>query len=121
VTTWVQTHTTSLVIAGAVAAAFVWYVLASVTGLIFHFMPAGPTLVAAWIARSAGDGPPRRGRAAAVLVVGALVALLMTLALAGLGRPLDDPSLTALAIAGGVGLGAWLLRPGARADGGSPP
>ena len=113
-TTWKRTHVVWLALAGAAAAAFIWYGLALATGLIFHFMPAGPTLVAAWVARSSTDGPPSRRRVAAVLIVGSLTALLTSLVLAGQGRPLDEPWLTALAIAAGVGIGAWLLRPGAR-------
>jgi hypothetical protein len=119
VTSPLRTHVVWLALAGASAAAFVWYGLASVTGLIFHFMPAGPTLLAAWIVRSAADGPPSRGRLAAVLTVGSVTALFTTLVLAGQGRPLDDPWLTAVAIAAGIGIGAWLLRPGARAGSGS--
>lgn len=109
-TTWIRDHRVSLALAGAVAAALVWYALASATGLIFHFLPAGPTLVAAWIVRSADDRPPSRGRRAALLALGVSVALAMALVLAAQGRPLDEPPLTALAIAAGVGIGAWLLR-----------
>ncbi len=109
-TTWVRDHTVSNALAGAVAAALAWYVLASATGLIFHFMPAGPTLVATWIVRSADDQPPSRARRAALLALGVSVALATTLVLAAQGRPLDEPALTALALAGGMGIGAWLLR-----------
>lgn len=109
-TTWVRDHSVSLALAGAVAAALVWYALASATGLIFHFMPAGPTLVAAWIVRSADDQPPSRGRRAALLALSASVALATTVVLAAQGHPLDEPPLTALALAGGVGIGAWVLR-----------
>lgn len=66
---------------------------------------------------------PRQGepgsRAATLGLCGSLTALFTTLVLAGQGRPLDDPWLTALAIAAGIGIGAWLLRPGARAGSGS--
>lgn len=109
-TTWIRNHRVFLALGGAVTAALVWYALASATGLIFHFMPAGPTLVAAWIVRSADDQPPSRGRRAALLALGASVALATTAVLAAQGRPLDEPPLTALALAGGMGIGAWLLR-----------
>ncbi len=109
-TTWMRHNGVSLALAGAVAAALVWYVLASATGLIFHFMPAAPTLVAAWIVRWADHQPPSRGRRAGLLVLGASVALATTVVLATQGRPLDEPPLTALALAGGVGIGVWVLR-----------
>lgn len=94
VRSWVRDHTVSLTLGGAVAAALAWYALASATGLIFHFMPAGPTLVAAWIVRSADDQPPSRGRRAALLALGASVGLATALVLAAQGRPLDEPPLT---------------------------
>ncbi len=119
-TTWMRDHSVSLALAGAVAAGLVWYGLASATGLIFHFMPAGPTLVAAWIVRSAVDQPLSRGRRAALLALGASVALVTTVVLAAQGRPLDEPALTALALAGGMGIGAWLLRTPAVPDVGHP-
>lgn len=106
----VRAHAVAFALAGAVAAALVWYVLASVTGLIFHFMPAGPALVAAWTMRWADDRPHGRGRRTALLAAGASIALAMTFLLAGEGRPLDHPLLTGLAIAAGVIIGAWLLR-----------
>ncbi len=101
-----------MALAGAGAVALLWYALASVTGLIFHFMPAGPSLAAAWILRWA-DEPPRRRPRIAALASGAAIALATTVLLAQEGRPLDDPALTGLALAAGVAIGAWLLRPAA--------
>lgn len=110
VTARIREHAIAFALAGAVAAALVWYALASVTGLIFHFMPAGPTLVTAWIVRWADDRPRGRGQRTVLLAAGASIALAMTLVLAGEGRPLDEPLITGLAIAGGAVIGAWLLR-----------
>ncbi len=106
-------HPVATALAGAGAVALLWYALASVTGLIFHFMPAGPTLAAAWILRWVADEPPRRRPRIAALASGAAIALAMTVLLAQEGRPLDDPALTGLALAAGVAIGAWLLRPAA--------
>jgi hypothetical protein len=111
VTARVREHAVGLAIAGAIAAALAWYVLASVTGLIFHFMPAGPTIATAWILRWADDRPTARRHRTALLALGASIALVMTLVLAVEGRQLDEPLITGLAIAAGVAIGAWLLRP----------
>ncbi|MCJ7709299.1 MAG: hypothetical protein MUQ32_00555, partial [Chloroflexi bacterium] len=35
-------------VSGAAAAVGLWIVLASITGLIYHFMPGAPFLAAAW-------------------------------------------------------------------------
>lgn len=110
----VREHAVVFALAAAVATALVWYVLASVTGLIFHFMPAGPTLVTAWIVRWADDRPRGRGQRTALLAFGASIALAMALVLAREGRSLDEPLITGLAIAAGVLIGAWLLRPARR-------
>ena len=116
---WMRVNVVALSIAGAVAAALVWFALASATGLIFHFMPAAPSLVAAWIMRADVDGNHRPGRLGAGLVAATLVAVLMTLVLSAQGRPLDEPVPTTLAIVGGLGFGAWLVRPAARNRSGS--
>jgi hypothetical protein len=106
----VREHAIAFALAGAVAAALVWYALASVTGLIFHFMPAGPALVTAWIVGWADDRPRGRGQRTVLLAAGASIALAMSLVLAGEGRSLDEPLITGLAIAGGAVIGALLLR-----------
>ena len=103
-------HAVAAALAAAVTTALVWYVLASVTGLIFHFMPAGPTLATAWVLQSVDNRPRGRGQRTAALAASASIALAMTLVLAGVGRPLDEPLITGLAIAAGVITGAWLLR-----------
>ncbi len=110
----IREHAVAFALAGAVSAALVWYALASVTGLIFYVMPAGPTLVTAWIVRWADDRPRGRGQRTALLAAGASIAMAMSFVLAGEGRPLDEPLITGLAIAAGVLIGAWLLRPAPR-------
>jgi hypothetical protein len=112
VTTVVRAHACTFALLGAVAVALVWYVLATVTGLIFHFMPAGPPLATAWVARWADGGPPDRVRRLGLLAAGAAIGLAMSLLLGASGRPLDEPAITGLTIAGGVVIGAWLLRRG---------
>lgn len=106
-------HADLFALAGALAAALMWFALASLTGLIFHFMPAGPIFVAAGIVRWAEDRNLGRNRRIAILSMGSAIALVMTLVIALTGRPLDEPVITGLVIAAGVAIGAWLLRPAA--------
>jgi len=76
-------------IAGVVVAGVAWLLLATVTGLIFHLMPAGPPLLGAFLLR--------RGQlrsfleVVAVIGAGAVVSLAVALVLSRLGQPLDDP------------------------------
>ncbi|HEX9549744.1 MAG TPA: hypothetical protein VF971_01475 [Candidatus Limnocylindrales bacterium] len=111
-TDWLRKRPTGLALASSVAAALAWFALASATGLIFHVMPAAPTLAAAYVVRWAVDRPPSRARRSAILALGASIAAAMSLILGFGGRPLDEPPLTVLAILGGVVIGAWLMRPG---------
>ncbi len=60
----------------------VGYALAALTGLIFHFMPAGPTLASAWIGRWATDGGYGPTQRLLLLAVGASIAMAATLLLA---------------------------------------
>jgi hypothetical protein len=62
-----------------------------------------------WVVRWADARPPRRHRRGALLAAGASIALAMTLILAASGRPLDEPLVTGIVIAGGVVVGGWLL------------
>lgn len=110
-TTLIREHSVALAIAGAVAVGVAWYALATTTGLIFHLMPAGPTLAAAWVDRRADRRPLSRGRRLAVLAAGTLIAVTASLILAAAGRPLDEPVVTTLAIVAGVVGGGWILRP----------
>lgn len=95
---------------GAVGTALVWSALAGITGLIFHFMPAGPTLASAWIGRSAGSEIYGRTQRLLVLAIGASISVATTLLLAAQGRALDDAPLTVGVVVLGVAAGARLLR-----------
>ena len=46
--------------AAALGAGALWFALSVATGLIFHFMPAAPTLVAVWVLRVLGPHTPVR-------------------------------------------------------------
>ena len=96
-------------LAGSLAAAAVWMALALFTGLIFHFMPAAPPMAgAALVAWRLGT--PTLVPGALVVAFGALVALVASLLIVRLGRPLDDPLWTGAAIVAGAVIGsivAW--------------
>ena len=110
-TATIREHPLASAVAAAMAAGAAWWALAAVSGLIFHLMPAAPTLAAAAVVRLTEAPRPGRVREAAPLVAGASIAVAASLVVAAAGLPLDDPPVTALAIIGGLGIGAWLLRP----------
>ncbi|MEO8247448.1 MAG: hypothetical protein ABI622_10060 [Chloroflexota bacterium] len=97
-----------LAIAGVVVAGVAWLLLATVTGLIFHLMPAGPPLLGAFLLR--------RGRrrswteVIAVIGTGAVVSLAVALALSRMGQPLDDPQWTIGLVGIGAALGLAIAR-----------
>ncbi len=95
---------------GAVVAALAWYSLASATGLIFHFMPAAPPLVAAWLVRELGGGSIERRRALIVWAGSLTVAAAATTAVAAAGLPLDSRALTAGVLGLGAVGGGWIQR-----------
>jgi len=95
-------------LAGVAATGAAWFALAVTTGLIFHLMPAGPALLGGILLRRGGE----RSIMTAVTVTGAsaLVSLAVALALARLGRPLDDPLWTSLVVGIGVTIGYAISR-----------
>ncbi|MEO8511697.1 MAG: hypothetical protein ABI534_10730 [Chloroflexota bacterium] len=95
-------------IVGVFAAAAAWLLLALTTGLIFHFMPAGPPLLGTFLLRR-GE---RRSWAevVAVIGIGAVVSLGVALALSRLGRPLDDPQWTVGLLGIGAVVGTVIAR-----------
>jgi len=101
-----------LAVAGAGATVVLWVILASITGLIFHFLPGAPFLVAAWVFRQVEAGRRASWREVAVIVAaGATASLLGSLVVASIGRELDAPVATALvALAGAAVSVAWLRR-----------
>lgn len=94
----------------AIAATAIWILLALVSGLIFHLMPAAPPLVGAWVYRLAGG---RRLFREAVLLAGAGIglSLLGIGLLAAAARPLDDGWFTVLTQVAGAGLAVGLAGP----------
>ncbi len=97
----------------AVGAGALWFALSVWTGLIFHFMPAAPMLVAVWVRRARqGDAASPWPQLRMDLAVGLAVAIGTGLAIAAAGGSLDDGWLVALVIAVGIGLATWLGRRG---------
>jgi hypothetical protein len=103
----------------AASAGLTWYGLASLTGLIYHFMPGAPFLAAAGALRWRAGPRPLAWARIAILLGGAGLATLATLlALQAAAKPLDAPAITATVAAGGaVGAGAWLRRTKADREG----
>jgi len=101
-----------LAVAGAGATVALWIILASITGLIYHFLPGAPFLVAAWVFRQVEHGRRATWSEIAVIVtVGAVASILGSLAVASIGRELDAPAATGLvALAGAAMSAAWLRR-----------
>jgi hypothetical protein len=109
-----RASTTSLLlaVAGAGATVLVWIILAAITGLIYHFLPGAPFLVAAWVFRQVEGGRPAEWREiAALAAAGAAASVLGILTVASIGRDLDAPVATALVALAGAALGVvWLRR-----------
>ncbi|MBA3235418.1 MAG: hypothetical protein H0T59_05420 [Chloroflexi bacterium] len=95
----------------AVGAGTLWFALSVWTGLIYHFMPAAPMLVAVWVRRALRRDAPSPWRLLRMdLAVGVAVAVGTSLAITAAGGSLDDAWLVALVIAVGIGLATWLGR-----------
>ena len=101
-----------LALAAAGATIALWVILASITGLIYHFLPGAPFLVAAWVFRQVKHGRHAAWSEISVIVtVGAAASVLGSLAVASIGRELDAPAATGLvALAGAAMSAAWLRR-----------
>jgi hypothetical protein len=104
-----------LAVAGAGVTVGLWIVLASITGLIYHFLPGAPFLVAAWVFRQVEGG--RRAawpEIAIVVAAGAVASLLGILVVSSIGRELDAAPLTGVVAFVGAALSVmWLRRAGA--------
>lgn len=90
-TTSARRHPTMLSLAVIATAGAVWFGLASATGLIFHLMPAAPSIAGAWVLSRGPVGSRSRFPRAATLLFGALTASTVALLLSDQRRPLDDP------------------------------
>jgi len=102
---------------GVVAAGVAWLVLAIVTGLIFHLMPAGPPLLGGFLLLRAHLRSFRE--VVGVIGTGGVVSLAVALALSRLGQPLDDPQWTIGLLGIGAAIGLAIARwpsPAARAE-----
>jgi len=99
--------------AGGVAAAVgLWVLLASITGLIYHFLPGSTFLVATWIFRQVARGRQAAWlELAAVVTAGAAGTIVGIALVAGIGRELDTAPVTSLVAITGALIGAvWLRR-----------
>lgn len=101
-----------LAAAGAGATMGLWIALASITGLIYHFLPGAPFLAAAWIFRQVEGGRRAAWPELAVMVAAsASAAAIGVLVVASIGRELDPPAITGLvALAGAAISVVWLRR-----------
>ncbi len=97
--------------AAALGAGAVWFALSVATGLIFHFMPAAPIVVAVWIRRALGPNAPVPWPSLWALVAGGLVvAVVAGAAIASIGASLDSEWLVGAVLVIGTGLSVWLGR-----------
>ena len=88
--------------------------LSVATGLIFHFMPAAPILVAVWIRCALGPHAPVPWPSLGAHIAGGLgVAVVAGAAIAGVGASLDSEWLVGAVLVIGTGLSVWLGRRGA--------
>ncbi len=97
--------------AAVLGAGALWFALSVATGLIFHFMPAAPILVAVWIRRAYGPDasipwPSLWGHIAGGLVVAGVAGA----AIARVGASLDSEWLVGAVLVVGTGLAIWLGR-----------
>lgn len=105
--------------AGGVAGVVgLWILLASITGLIYHFLPGATFLVAAWVFRQVARG--RRAawlELAAVVAAGAVGTIVGIALVTGIGRELDTAPVTSLVAITGALIGAVWLRRGWTSNG----
>jgi Zn-dependent protease len=102
------------VAAAVVGVGAVWFALSILTGLIFHFLPAAPIVVAVWVERSYGPDRPLAWRALSAHVAGGVaVSVAVWSALWAVGAPLDAAWQVVAAILAGIGVATWLGRRGA--------
>ncbi len=100
--------------AAALGAGALWFALSIATGLIFHFMPAAPILVAVWTRRALGQNAPVPWPSLWAHIAGGLVvAVTAGAAIAGVGASLDSEWLVGAVLVIGTGLSVWLGRRGA--------
>jgi peptidoglycan/LPS O-acetylase OafA/YrhL len=94
-----------------------WLVLASVTRLIFHFLPGATFLAGAYAFRlAARERRASRLEIAAVLIASAVATGVGLIAVPVLGLELDEPPITMLVVGAGAVIGTVLLRRGAGPD-----
>ncbi len=98
----------------ALGAGALWFALSLATGLVFHFMPAAPILVAVWIRRALGPNTPVPWPSLWAHIAGGLVvAVVAGAAIASVGASLDSEWLVGAVLVIGTGLSVWLGRRGA--------
>lgn len=113
----VATVALALAAVGVAAVVGLWIMLASITGLIYHFLPGATFLVAAWIFRQVVRGRRAAWPELAVIVAaGAAGSIGGVLLVTGIGRALDAAPVTSLVAVSGAAIGAAWLRRGTTSD-----
>lgn len=103
-----------VVAAAVVGVGAVWFALSILTGLIFHFMPAAPIVVAVWLERSYGPDRPLAWRALSAHIAGGVaVSVTVWAALGSIGASLDAAWQVVAVMLAGIGVATWLGRRGA--------
>ncbi len=101
----------AMVTSATIGAGILWLVLSIATGLIFHFMPAAPMVVAIWVRRSYGPDRPLDSPSLAAHIAGGIG---VTAATAGViataGGSLDDLWLMIVVTIFGTAIAIWLGR-----------
>lgn len=106
--------TATVATAAALGTGTLWFALSVATGLIFHFMPAAPILVAVWIRRALGPNTPVPWPSLWAHIAGGLVvAVVAGAAIASVGASLDSEWLVGAVLVIGTGISVWLGRRGA--------
>ncbi len=100
-----------IVTAAVIGIGVLWFVLAVVTALVFHFMPAAPIIAAVWVRRSFGpDQALAWGSLLAHIAGGLLTAAITGAALAAVNASMDALWQVATVVLAGTGIAIWLGR-----------
>ncbi len=105
--------TWAVVASATVGAGILWLVLSIATGLIFHFMPGAPMIVAIWVRRSYGPDRPLGSPSLAAHIAGGIGVTAATAAvIATAGGSLDALWLMVVVTIVGTAIAIWLGRRG---------
>ena len=101
----------AVVTAAVIGIGVLWFVLAVVTGFVFHFMPAAPIVAAVWVRRSFGPDQALAWRSLLAHIAGGLLMVAITgAALAAVNASMDALWQVATVVLAGTGIAIWLGR-----------